>query len=778
MTAINVTYSFAHALLWRQLGVDHPHRVVQLALVDDQSHVLPVPSFLFGAIGASGWFHGQCAFVTPQTPVRIDSGIRSRAVLALTSECFSTLGVTAVTGRLFSAADEHGRGPVALITHLAWQRDFNARPDVLGASITFDGLTYTVIGVTERRFDGLVLGFPAQVIVPLDTYRAATGGGVTYRANVFARLAASTDLQAVRTSLPVASREWLNKLPHDLPPRQRQALKAVRLEARAVAGGIDYVLRDRFRQPILVLLAPGMLLAVVSLSNVAQLVIAILVSRKQELLTRLALGSGRGRAVAAVAGEATIVATIGAVLGVGIAIGLTRFLMDRLGGLYPGLEISGPPLTFRIVAALIAFAVAVLPAAAGALVHSHAVTLTPLLSGRGGATIGTSWSRKLLVSAAVLLATVLVTVNLLALRILLQRTGASTGIRIHGVIASQLVPLPDKPWQSPSGSYATALLDRVKAIPGVESAALARSGLFLARPYFDQVNADGRDAAGMSAEQHVVTESFFVTLNVPLVEGRLFTREDDHSRAPVAVISESLARRLFPDGKVLGRQVRIAQYPDALTVIGVVRDVALLDPKKGAAAALYRSFWQLSPQDQVSADLSVHLANRPLVTVAPAIRRAVEDGGLEFASRVEALEDRLDRLYLEERLVVWLSTGFSTVGLVVTMIGIYTLVAHAVNQRRREIGVRVALGAQPAAIRRLVFTDAAKLLAPGWIAGWLFATAAYQLTSRLLNDERIGGTVALIAMAALLVAATAVLATVGPVNAAVRIEPRETMSEA
>lgn len=775
VVALAATFVVAYALLWRPLGVDEPERLVHVAVVDQQARALPVPSVIADAIGASQMFDGTCRFVTPYSTARIAGRVDQRPFLVLDGGCFAVLGTGAAIGRLFTATEDHARAAVAVLTHRTWQRDFGGRADVLGESITLDGATYAIVGVTEPRFDGLALGFPAAAILPLDTYRAGTGGHASwYFATLFARLRPETRLDEVKARLSGGWSGWLTtELPAGWPEAQRRVLEESRLDAVAVAGGLDYVLRDRFRRPVVAVLLLGVLVAIVSLNNVAHLLVARLLARRQELRVRLALGGDRWRIALDSVREWSVIVAVGGAAGVWLAIGLSRAFAHRIASLYPGSEIDvslGPQPMALIALPLVVALVTVLVVT---LAVTRSLDLGTLSSAHERVAGAARRPRQLLLSTAVLMTMVLLAVNLLTIRTLRERATADTGVRVDEVVTASLASLPDELRRTADDGYYPGLVDRLLTLPGAESVALTRFAPFHSRPYAEPVSTDSVTAP--PAEWHIVSEDFFTALGIQVIAGRAFTRADDQTRGDVAVLSRTLATQLFGSGEAIGRQVRTARHPVPLTVVGVVADVALLDPKRGPGPALYRSFWQLPADQQTNSNLVVRFGRGAASAAIPEMVRAIEQGGREYPATVRRLTEQFEQTFLEERLVAWLGAGFSLVGFVVSMIGVYSIAAQTVGQRRRELGIRAAIGARPAVLRRIVLTDATSALLPGWLLGLPCAGLAYRGASRLLTDGSGEPVVVPVLLAAMLVGVAAIVAAIGPGNRAARTDPAEAL---
>lgn len=780
IVSTTATSVLAYALLWRPLGVAAPERLVHVAVADAQGRQLPVPSWTADVMREQQLFDSQCRFVTPYTTMRMDGRVTQGAILAASAECFATLGTTAAIGRLFSTEEERQHAHVAIITHRTWMREYAGRPDVIGSLITLDGLTFTIVGITESRFDGLQLGFPAYALVPLDAYRAATGGEGYYWANLFARMRPESDATALRQRIADASRTLLaTTMPADTPAQQRSVVESARVDIIPAGGGIDYVIRDRFLRPVVALLLLAALVAAISLSNVAHLFMAHLLARRQELAMRLVLGGSRWRLVRSAARDGLVVAGTGAIVGTALAAGLSRALAHQLGSIYDGLVID-PSLTalpILLVALTIALALVIL--AGATLMVTRRVNLADLSLLRQPAASG-HWTRRIMLSVAVLLTTILVTVDLLALRSLRETTGVDTGVTMDGVVAARLMPLPEHAWQVPPAGHYTSLVDRLAALPGVRHAALTRTVPFYGRPYVEPVTTDTANtgtAPSLPAEQHVVTEAFFDALGIGLVSGRTFTRADDGARMPVAVLSRSLAEQLFGGEDAVGRQVWTAQLTEPLTVIGVVRDVALLEPKGDGVPALYRSYWQLPQDSQAGPDLVVTLASADLATTGAGamLTQAVEQGGVESPVGLMPLADRFDRLFIEDRIVAWLGSLFSLAGLAVSMIGIGALTFHALHERRRELGVRAALGATPLRLQGTAASDAFAAVLPGWLLGIPGAALVSHTAATIIGYG--GSAIPLVALAAVIVGLAALIAAQGPGRRAARTSPMAALND-
>jgi predicted permease len=768
------TLTLADALLWRPLGIDEPDRIVSVAGRDAQGRTFRVPVGVLDPLRQSPAFEGVCGFNTPSTAVRAGGAMGLRATLAVTHGCVETLRLRAVIGRV-PTADELARGePVTMLTYETWQRDFDGRPDVLGAHVDINGVAFTVIGVTERRFSGVLLGFPPVALFPVNALPQSLDHTRTWFL-VFARMPAGTDIGHVRAHL----QSWPTLLeagvPAELTGEQRRTYLASHVDVTPAATGIDYMFRGRFERVLVAVVMLGGVVLLASLVNLVHLLLARLAQRRAELTVRLALGATSRHLARETLAEGVIVLTVGGALGIVLAVAMNQWLVALYAGLYSGFAVRVTPgaSTWWMVVALV-FAVQGIFAAVQALAIRR-VSLTALSSASARMTSHPGGLRRGLVAAQVALSLALLAVGSFAVETLARLRSMPLGWDAERVLGGHLAPLPvGRDDDAALGPYYRTLLDDLAAVPGVVSVAMTRHSPLFSPGHLEPVSVADDSQSSVVAEQHIVSDGFFESLGIGLVSGRTFSRAEEAARH--AVISRSLARQLFGADDPIGRGIRVANVAEAepLEVIGVVLDAILLQPKAARTAAVYRSFWQVPPALQVSSDLLVKTAGDP--TAAPAIRRVVDGHGREFVDRLWPMSDRRNHALAEERLLAWLAGAFAVAGLAIASLGLFGLLSHVVAARHREMGLRIALGASFGRIAALVLREATLMAGAGVLIGVPLALYASRVAaSRLASASP--SPMAFVLAGAMVLGAVLLAAALLPTIRATRADPARLLRE-
>lgn len=775
--ATTALFTLTEALLWRPLPVRDPGQLARIDRVDGQKRELGLSSAFLDLLRDERLFTGLCGFHTPYTTITLDGRMAQRAAHAMTAECFATLGVQPAIGRLFTPADERPGMPfVAVLTYTAWLREYGGRADVLGAPIELGGATFTIIGVAERRFTGLVLGFPPQVLFPIAQIARTSPDlppGAFPAAMVFARMA---DGQGLTDVAPRLRTLWPALLTASLPPKsvgpEREAYLGSALLLTSAKTGFDYVLRDRFSKPVIALVGLATIVLLMSLVNVASLLLARAAERRSELSLRLALGAGRWRIARAAAAESVLLIAAGAGAGIGLAYAGDRLLVSILGSMYEDFAMDVAPsarvLGLTSVIAIVTLAAfAVIPAVktrdidAGAL----AAASSRLVSDRHRA-------QHLFVMAQVALTLTLVIVGTLTAQVLGELRRAPLGFDAERVLIARLAILPADFAADLDPSYQQALLNRAASAPGVESAALSSTTPLFSMAVVEPVSAIAAPDREVRAEQHTVTEDFFATLQIPLVAGRGFSPNDraTDTRRTV-IISESFGRSLFDTRDPIGQRIRVGTRADlqSLEIVGVARDAVLAVPQARNTLAVYRNFWQAPSAYRRWSTLVVRAVGDPLA-LPSTIRQVLAEGGREYPVWTRTLSGQRDAALAQEHLVASFSVAFAAVGLVLAGVGIYGLLSLLVSQRTREIAMRLALGATPGRVRRMILGHVLMLLVAGVAFGMPLAWAAQSAAIRLLGG---GGAESAMPVAAAigLLLTVAIVASWLPVRRASSVDP-------
>jgi putative ABC transport system permease protein len=664
-------------------------------------------------------------------------GGESEVVLAaqVSADFFSVFGVTPAHGRTFTdeeceravfsmANAPAGADPVALLGQGLFLRRFGGDPSVVGRTVQLDRISFRVVGVMppgfampEPNVDLFIPWTLSKGILPRDqryvTAFARLADGVT-PGQAEQRLAAVARALAAET--PESNRGWEVRL----APLQGERTSGVRPALRALMGAV-------------------VLLLLIACSNVAILLLARGVSRAHETALMLSLGATRGRVVRPLLFEALLLTAAGGALGWGLAVAAIA-VVRRIAPELPRIEevaVDLPGLAFAIAATLVA---AALSAAAPAL---RAARLDPRLALQDGGGRTTAGTRGCGTHDALVALEVALTVVLLAGAGLLVRSVRLLGIAGGGFDPRGVLVAPVFLDTQRYGSgakvraYYTQLFERLRGVPGVTSVGAATTlptstlGPDFERPVWPQERT-GDDRAVRHAAVRMVTTDYFATLGVPVVEGRPFGEQDTPDAPKVVSVSRSLARLLWPGQRAVGKRL-VVDYSTGGTypyeVVGVVDDVRFRGPRSVPGLEIYfphtqRPYLVLNVAVRVRGDETA---------AAAAVRNAFHD--LDPAKPphgVYRLSDLVGATYARERHAMRLLVSFAALACFLSACGVYGLLAYRVRQRRREIGIRMALGAGPSRVVLLVAGEGARLIAAGGLAGLALALAATRLLSSLL----------------------------------------------
>jgi predicted permease len=701
--------------------------------------------------------------------------LRMRAA-AVSAGYLETLGVAPAIGRTFSAADDSPAAAlVVMLSAATWQREFAADPRIAGRGVRIDGRTATVIGVMPDGFDfpyGNAIWIPLQIDIaalPLEQ-RTPSGFAMIGRLHRGATLeGADAELKQLARELerdhPAVRRGWTYQL---VPVRQQ------------ILGDLD----GRTQTSLRAIVAGVVLLLVICCANVAGLLLVRGAGREGEIAIHLALGASRWRIVSQALAESVVLGALGATAGLLVA----AWVSPALAALSPvpatafGTMLRDFSMDGRVVAYAIAIAIAA----------SAICGLIPALSIGGpnapfgalkrlDARTGSIGNRRWL--AAVVVGEVAIAVTLLGAGALLVRSfdrlqRIDLGFEPRGATAVEIALPPDRyPTHAARALAVAAIVERIEALPGV-AAAGATTNAPLERISFDSTfTAEGgppRAASDVPITAHrLVSPGYLTALGVRLARGRLLQPGDRAGGAPVAVVSEEFARQAWPGADPIGRRVRRGR-PDQtgrpwMTVVGVVADVK----EDRFNLRIARPVWYL-PYEQVDNTLTVTVVVRATggaAAVGADVRRAIlAVDAAQPASAIHALPDTVADVLVTERFAAALIGTLSVLGLVIAAIGLYGVMAHAVQRRTRELGLRMALGSRPDAIVRLVLRSGAGMAGTGLLLGLAAAVVAGRALSGVLYGVDPGDPV-LFAAVIVLVATACGAACVIPARRAIRIDP-------
>jgi len=704
---------------------------------------------------------------------------------------FSLLGVTPQIGRLFGPQDfVPGFAPLAVISDGLWRRAYGADPKVIGRTIWIDSDPITIIGVLPRGFrhPGPTTSGEAEVFCAAGLsgtpFPPPIRGNRVLRSAI-GRLKPGLTLAQAQMRLTAVAAELRRDFPADYPPPARWTVEIQSLQETLVG---------RVRPMLLVLLGAVILIVFIVSLNIANLLLARASGRRQEIAVRLALGASRGRVVRQMLTESMLLSLLGGAAGLAAAVGSLCFILRLVPANVPRLDevrIDGVVLAFALLVSILTGLVfGLVPA-----LHSTKAALSPALreGGRGsGFNARTGRLRDGLIVAELTFAVILMVGAGLLLRTLQDLLREDPGfnptqlVTANTWLGNPIDPKTD-PYQGVPGkvAFGRELLRRMQAIPGVELAAITSSlpatngnpnavggvpieGLAIEdRPV--------ESAQDLRAERIRISPGYLQVMRATLLRGRAFSEDDEAGKPPVAIVDESTARLFWPSGDPLGRRVRFGK--DATqpwtTVVGLIKDIKNDGLDIDGVPHIYVPVYQ-DPSKQVSVALRTSL---PATALEPQIRHEIQsiDPGLPVYG-VSSMDDILDRSLASRRFSADLVGGFAVLAVLLASIGIYGLLAYMVSQRSREIGIRLALGAQRAEILGTFLRQGVALAGVGIMAGLVLAASTASLMANLLYGVRPHDP-AVFLIVPLLLLGVAALASYLPARRATKVDPMIALRE-
>jgi putative ABC transport system permease protein len=732
-------------------------------------------------------FSGLVAWGTTQFDLTSGGQTRLAEGLFVSGDFFRVLGVSPVLGRSFTAADDSPGcgGAAAVIGHAFWQRHFAADPGVLQRTVSLDGRSFPVIGVMPPTFFGVEVGQRFDVAVPLcaDTLLAADTTvqripmAHAWWLSMMGRLAPGWTLERARSHLKALSPAIMRAtLPPSYKPELAKRYLANQLDAVAGGTGVSF-LRRQYERPLWLLLATTAVVLLIACANLANLLLARASNREREMAVRLAIGASRRRLVRQLLVESLVLALAGAALGAVVAQllsdALVAFISTENNPLFVGLSLDWRVLGFTAGLALLT---CLLFGLVPAMRATHLAPAVALRSGGRGATAGGPRVslRRTLVVTQVALSLVLLVGALLFVRSLRNLVTAEAGFQAEGVLTVALDFTRMAHTKDRRPAIQRDLLDRLSSVPGVVSAAQVGFTPISGSGWNDDVGPDGSTAAGSGKEANFnrVGPGYFRTMRTGLLAGREFDQRDTAASLKVAIVNEAFARKHFGAPNVVGRTFHLdadAGKPEPLfQIVGVVHNTKYRQLREDFTPIGFFPFAQdEEPEPSARFVLRVQGAPGPLMkTLQETVAQVSPVIGIQFRLLSAQLEESL----LRERLMATLSSAFAVLAVLLSMLGLYGVIAYMVARRRNEIGVRIALGADRGRVIRLVLRETVVLVAAGLVLGLGIAVWAGRAAAALLYGLPPADPVSLAAGAGLL-ALIALLASYGPARRAASVEP-------
>jgi len=643
---------------------------------------------------------------------------------------FRTLGVHPLLGRDFQPEDDTVKGPkVVILGYGLWRRNFGSDPSIVGRQIKLDGESYSVIGVMPATFEN-VLAPSAEAWAPLQYDRSNVISTDTrewgHHLRLIGRLRGGVNLTQARSDLALIAKAPVSEFPRPRWADLAQGVFVDRLQDD-ITRGVKPALLAVFGAVFLVLLIAAV--------NVASLVLARGAQRQGELAMRTALGAASQRLVRQLVTESLVLAILGGLLGMAVAeAGVRALLILSPSGLprLHAIRLDGVVFAFAAgVTVLMGIVIGLIPAW-----HASRSGLNQMLQQSSQRTSGSHQSaRRVFVVAEVAIALVLLVSAGLLLHSLQRLFAVSPGFNASGVLSMQ-VQTYGQHYEDPENSHQffSQALDSVRRVPGVTSAAFTSqlplsgdSDIYGAHFEFDDPQ------TGFPVYRYSVTPGYFETLGIPMLRGRSLNDQDRAGAPPAIVVSDSLARRKFPNEDPIGKRVRVGSSTQGswYTIVGLVGAVKQMSLALNDADAVYMTTTQW-PWPEGTMSLVVKTRGDATV-LAPAIKSAIWSVDKDQPIvRVAMMDDLLAASAAERRFVLILFEAFGLVALALAGTGIYGVLAGSVTERTREIGVRAALGASRRSIVELVLRQGLVLTGIGVLIGLAGAIAASQAIASML----------------------------------------------
>jgi len=745
-------FSLLHSLLLKPLPVEQPGELVRL--VENRRDGTVAEAFTLvthdelrrGSHVVSNIIASSEQFPRPGE-IAVNGELRQAFSQLVSGNYFDVLGISAARGRVFHVADATaGTDAIAVISHDYWARQFGREPSALGSRLRRGNREFTVVGITPEGFRGTQVDVPVDVWLPID--------------------------QAVAPDAPDRTRgRWMHIMGRLAPGA---SLSSAGAEASAVLGrpvrfergDVGYsALRGRLSRPLVLVSWVVVLVLLIAAANLANLMRAATVARQREISLRAAIGASRSRIVRQLVTESVVLSVIGGGLGLMVAAWLSRTLLAFLP---PDQAVALPNLRFHIDASALAFVLltslgtcvlfGVLPA-----FRAAAMRATPSRAGFNGP----------LVVIQIAMCTALLVVSGVFVRTVQNLRGQQAGYEENRLLVADIA-FPRSYQEERRDELIEQLRARVSAMSGVGVAAFSHVGQLSGSAIEMKIGLPDRPDAPsdpISILEQRVSPGFIAAMGTPLVSGRDFTGRDDDRAPLVAIVNESFARRFLRGRDPIGARFYYQggnRSGEAMEIVGVVRDSKWLNLRDEPPAMYYRPYKQMGGTPAVRMVIRLTgdrgRVGRELLPLAASIDRGL------VLSNIVPFSEIVARTLVVERLVAQVSSAFGALALLIASIGLYGALAYTVARRRREIGIRVAIGAQAGAIHSMFLKDSLTLVAIGTAIGIPAGIAVTRFASSLLYGLGPADPISL-GVSLFAVTATTTAATYLPARNAARIDP-------
>ena len=741
-------FTLINAMLLRDLPVRQPERLVQLSAVRRTGKVLfSYPMFREVERGERV-FSGLIAWsVGVMSNVEANGDLSQNHVLSVSGNYYSELGAAPLLGRLLTPEDSNPSGgttsQVAVLGYEYWQQRYGGAPDVVGKQIHVEGHPFAIIGVTQKWFAGMTTGEPPDITIPIIAYPSLLEGNEFNLDSrsilwlyVTGRLKDGVTIEQARAQLQSFWPEvLLATASTETPGLRRQTFLSMGLDVSSAARGVSADLRDQFPGPLYVLAGVVGLILLVACVNLANLMLARAATRSHEMSVRVAIGASRWSLARQVLAESLLLSFVGALLGLAFAYWGSRLLlllMTQGNGFPVSLNLS-PDLHVLSLTISAAILTGILFGLAPAWRSSREDPASMLQQNARSLSGGAGKLSKSLIVTQVALSLVLLLGAGLFVRSFQRLRSVDLGFQRESLLEVSLYPRPGGYQNLDMKNYHKQLLDHIANVPGVSSVSFSTGDIPSREIWHDTVSATATDpntGNRLMTNAATVSPGFFQTLGVPLLRGRDFGETEDQKHPHVAIVSSSLAQRLFPNGDAIGKTVRFGFMPDYqnIEIVGIVGNARIFDLRDAAKPVIFLSYLQYPEQ---WGNLIVRTSESP-EALAKTVGHEIESLGHEYPLRTKTVSQVISSELVEERLTAVLSGFFATLALLLASIGLYGLMSYAVTRRTREVGIRVAVGAQRQNVLWLILRETLALAVFGIAIGIPSALAATRLIATML----------------------------------------------
>ncbi len=768
ISSTTAIFSVVHSVLLAPLALPHADRIVVPQSVSTTTgHTWSVAysdfvdwrdNHVFAKVAA--YEFSEMDLAGSGDPVRVQAAV-------VGPQFFEALGAAPAQGRALQPVDYPvDAARAVVISDRLWRSQFGSRPDIVGLPVELNAIKRPIVGV-----------LPPDVRWPLDVdvylpLRFSTENDPDLRRRdnfvfqAIARLAPGATVQTTRASM-----SRLARLAEIANPEIRKNVSTMPMPV------LDWALGPTTPKALWILLGAVGLLLLIGCVNVANLMLARASTRQHELSVRTALGASRLRLVRMSLAESVLLALVGGGIGVLLAAGMLRILVAAAPADVPRIGAATLDPIVLAFAFVISMAVAIVFGLAPALQAARSdpqLALAESGTRTSGGRAGTR-ARRVLVALELALSVVLLVGAGLSLRSIMHLRHADAGFDTHNVLSAS-ISIPSIRYDTPQKviAFLYGLRDRLAAVPGVTAAGIASAsplgggGFYLGR----MMLAEGREQSPSSEVDigwNVATPGYFAALRLPILRGRDFTVRDDTASAPVMIVNEKFARAMFPNENPLGKRAMSSRDEKVYReIVGVVKDVKYYGASDTARALVWVPYAQRNAWHQ--GIVTVRTRGNPLL-VLPTVRRELRalDPGIALAN-VATMDDARDRSMAGDRLVAVLLGAFAGLALVLAAVGIFGVLSYAMEQRTRELGIRVALGARPADVISLVAAETVPMVGAGILAGLLIAAGLTRFARSMLYEIQPGDPRTFIGVA-LLLGAIGIVAAFLPARKAAHVDP-------